>query len=246
MDDFSFRTVLKSLLLPPTGPLLLAFIGLALTRTSRSRLGLTFVATGLASLWLLATPIVANELVAWWQYPQGLNLSRPVDAQAIVILAGGARRRTLDYGGPTPATLTLQRLVYGARVAHKTRLPVLITGGKTETRAMAAMLSEDFGIKPRWTESKATNTHENATLSHALLAPAGIKRIILVTSALHMQRAKAEFEAQGFIVTAAAVDVRVLQKHEPSGLIPGVFALHDSEYVAYEVLGELMRRASRR
>ncbi|MET0986046.1 MAG: YdcF family protein [Steroidobacteraceae bacterium] len=244
MDDFSLRFLLKSLVLPPTGPLLLAFLGLALAFTAKRRLGISFLTLGLVSLWLLSTPIIANELVAWRQYSQALDLSKPIDAQAIVILAGGARRKTREYGGPTPEQRTLQRLVYGARVARKSRLPVLITGGKVETTSMAAVLREDFGIQPRWIESVANSTHENAQFSQALLAKAHITRIVLVTSALHMQRAISEFRSEGFTVTAAPVDVRVLSPHTASGLIPEIFALRDSEYVVYEALGGLARAAA--
>ncbi|MET0656719.1 MAG: YdcF family protein [Steroidobacteraceae bacterium] len=241
MDDFSLRVLLKSLVLPPTGPLLLAILGLALALTVKRRLGISFITIGVASLWLLSTPIIANELVAWRQYSQALDLSKPIDAQAIVILAGGARRKTRDYGGPTPAQLTLQRLVYGARVARRSRLPVLITGGKLEAASMIGVLREDFGIQPRWIDSAANNTHENAQFSHALLAKDHITRIVLVTSALHMQRALSEFRAEGFTVTAAPVDVRVLGRHTASGLIPDMYALNDSKYVVYEALGGLAR-----
>ncbi|MGH8141638.1 MAG: hypothetical protein ACREU2_03830, partial [Steroidobacteraceae bacterium] len=53
-----FRTIVKNLILPPAGPLLLAGLG-ALLLGWRPRLARALLAVGLASLWLLSTPVVA-------------------------------------------------------------------------------------------------------------------------------------------------------------------------------------------
>jgi uncharacterized SAM-binding protein YcdF (DUF218 family) len=240
MEELSLRLLIKSLILPPTAQLLLAFIGLVLIFTARRRLGLALVAMGLVTLWTLSTPIVANELVNLRQYSDVLDLSRPAEARAIVILAGGARRSTREYGGPSPETRTLQRLAYGARVARKTQLPVLVSGGEIESASMVNMLRQDFDIHPHWIDTAATNTRDNAAHSRTILAKESIDRVILVTSALHMPRASNEFTAQGFSVVAAPVDVRVIRDHNLTGLIPGIAALRDSEYVVYEAIAGLV------
>jgi uncharacterized SAM-binding protein YcdF (DUF218 family) len=58
------------------------------------------------------------------------------------------------------------------------------------------------------TEGESINTRENALASHALLTPRGIRRILLVTSAVHMPRAAAAFRKAGFEVAPAPADFR--------------------------------------
>ncbi|MEM6321998.1 MAG: YdcF family protein, partial [Bacteroidota bacterium] len=59
-------------------------------------------------------------------------------------------------------------------------------------------------------EDKSNNTYENALLSKRLLAQKGAvpNKILLITSAVHMRRAKACFEKVGLNVTPFSVDYR--------------------------------------
>src|SRR5215469_10698997 len=127
MDIFVWKQLLKNLVLPPTGPVLIALVGLVLAASTRLRgVGLAFAAAGVLSLWALATPIVADALIRAVERFPALDRAHAVDAQAIVILAGGVRLEAPEYDGmPAPNATTLLRLVYGARVAHETGLPVL-------------------------------------------------------------------------------------------------------------------------
>ena len=60
-DAVFVKTVLKALILPPTGPLLLAVLGLLLLRR-HPRAGRAFAWLGVASLLLLSVPMVALQL----------------------------------------------------------------------------------------------------------------------------------------------------------------------------------------
>ena len=55
-------------------------------------------------------------------------------------------------------------------------------------------------------EEHSRNTAENARMTQVLLQQRGIRRVLLVTSALHMPRARAHFEAVGLEVSPAATD----------------------------------------
>ena len=114
-------------MLPPTGPLLLALAGLALLGR-RPRLGRALAWLGLGALLVLSLPLVSHALLRSLEAP-ALDLRRPGEAQAIVILGGGIRRNAAEFGGDTLARLTLERVRYGALVARTTRLPVLVSGG---------------------------------------------------------------------------------------------------------------------
>ena len=243
-DVLWLKAVLKTLVLPPTGPLLIAVLGLALHGRS-SRVGRSLAAFGVAGLLALSMPVVADLL------GQTVDISVPFDldtartAQAIVILGGGVRRDAPEYGGDTVATLTLERVRYGARVARLTGLPVLVSGGsvlegEAEGKLMAAALDREFGAPVRWIEANSRTTHDNAVLSARMLKAEGIDRIVLVTHAFDTRRAIAEFQAQGFAVITAATGVRGKSDRTLLDYLPSMGGLQGSYYASYEILANLV------
>jgi uncharacterized SAM-binding protein YcdF (DUF218 family) len=108
------KMLLRNLILPPTGLLLLACLGVLLLKR-RPLLARIFLITGLGSLWLLSTPIVSDELTSLAETYPALDLRRAADAQAIVILGGGGQRAFApEYQGPAADPALLERLSYGA------------------------------------------------------------------------------------------------------------------------------------
>src|SRR6266478_1576272 len=100
----TLKLLLHTLLLPPGGPLLVAAAGAWLLRSRTSagaaRAGWLLLVAGLASLWLLATPLVADVLARAAEREPALDLTRAPQAQAIVILGGGDERIAApEYGG---------------------------------------------------------------------------------------------------------------------------------------------------
>jgi uncharacterized SAM-binding protein YcdF (DUF218 family) len=242
MDFFTGKQALKNLVLPPTGPLILAILGLALlyfTRLRRS--GAALCAAGLLALWLLATPIVADMLVRAGEPYPALDLHRMPRADAIVILGGGVRYPATEYDGPAPSVITLQRLTYGALVAHATRLPILVSGTGQEAFAMRHSLQRDFGVQVQWVESHSRDTQQNAQLSAVVLKSAEVATIVLVTSANHMRRAAAEFRALGFAVIPAPTGMWAQQEWKLQRWVPSADALWRSQSALYEDLGNVVQ-----
>ncbi|MDE2136608.1 MAG: YdcF family protein [Gammaproteobacteria bacterium] len=245
---FVLKKLLRTVLLPPAGPLLLAAIGtwLVLRRDPGSaarRVGGACLVTGLASLWLLSTPVVAEGLLRLAEHYPAIDLGRPLHAQALVILGGGSERIAPEYGGPALADAVLERVSYGAYVARRTGLPVLISGAASEAVAMRAVLARDFAITPRWVIGDSRDTFTDAELSAALLRPAGISRVVLVTSSNHEWRAAHEFMSAGLEVEPAPVHVWAPYPHRLSDYLPGPLALRDSTAALYELFDDAVRRA---
>jgi uncharacterized SAM-binding protein YcdF (DUF218 family) len=241
VDLFAARQILKSIVLPPAGPLVVALVGLVLLNFSRwRRIGTVVCAVGVLGLWLLATPVVADRLLrATERYP-ALDLEHVPAAQAIVILAGGVRLGAPEYGGPAPSLTTLQRLAYGALVARTTKLPVLVSGNGNETAAMHDSLQRDFGIEVRWVENHSLDTQGDAQLSAAILKSAGIDTILLVTSANHMYRAATDFRVQGLNVVPAPSGLWTQQEFRMRRWVPSIEALWRSQTALYEDLGNMV------
>jgi uncharacterized SAM-binding protein YcdF (DUF218 family) len=234
------KSLARNLFLPPAGPLILAVIGLLLV-SRRRKLGGALVVTGVAALWLCATPVVADVLMNMAERYPSLDPAKPVNAQAVVILGGGGVRDAPEFGGPAAEGETLYRLAYGAFVARRTSLPILVTGTAEEAVAMSTTLSRDLGVRARWIENQSGDTFENARFSARLLRADGIHRIIVVTSASHEWRAAHEFMAAGFEVIPAPVGGDVPRAKGVMGFVPLPTALERSYSACYELIGEPVR-----
>lgn len=238
---FLLRETVRDLVLPPAGPLLIVLAGLWLLRV-RPQLGRALAIGGALLLWLLATPAVADRLERLSERYPPLALAQQPQAEAVVILSASARTDAPEYGSDAPNQETLERIAYGAYVARATGLPVLVTGGALYEKrpiaaAMAQFLERDFNTPVRWIEGRAHDTHENALFSAAMLAPAGVHRIILVTGAMHMARSVDEFRSAGFEVIPAPVHLLSHESWTPLRVIPEIEGLERSHAALYELLG---------
>jgi uncharacterized SAM-binding protein YcdF (DUF218 family) len=235
------KTLLKVLILPPSGPLILALVGLLLIRR-RPVFARVCLAAGIMSLWLLSTPVVSDALSSLVERYPALDFRLAANAQAIVILGGGGQRFAApEYGGPAADPFLLERLSYGAYVARKTGLPILVTGFGTEARAMHDSLLRNFGIEAHWVDDQSYDTFENARNSARLLKSDGISHIILVTHSTHMWRSVQEFTQTGLEVVPAPAGMLARRDLGVFRYIPQTSALQRSEIAVYEMLGEPVR-----
>ena len=236
-----FKTLLKSVLLAPAGPLLLAIVGALMIRR-RPLLARICLICGLGSLWLLSTPVVCDAVAGLAEHYPALDLRNAAGSQAIVVLGGGGLRAFApEYGGPAAEPVLLERLGYGAYLARKTGLPILLTGYRIEADAMRATLLRNFDIDARWVDDEASDTFENASNSVRLLKADGIHRIVLVTHAAHMRRSVHEFAAAGIEVVAAPVGMLAERDRGVSRYLPNSAALMRGSAAIYELLGDPVR-----
>lgn len=225
----------------------LGLLALACAWRRRLRFSLTLGAMALIWLWAWSMPVTGHWLTSQIedQFPQVPIASVP-HAQAIVVLGGTV---TPPYGKSTEIHLgRAGRVWYGARLFHAGKAPlVLLSGGGdlerqafSEARAMAVFL-QDLGVPAQAIvlEETSRNTRQNAAFSAAVLKARGFDHVLLVTSALHMPRSLALFNAQGLQVTPAPTDFEASQE-PPSGLLawlPNAGALNGSALAMKELVG---------
>lgn len=250
---FWLKKLVSILLLPPLLPFLLIFAGLLIGRR-RTRGSSLLVWIGLVVGVALITPVSVGWMLEALEPRVPLQSEQLADAEAIVILGGGRTSDAPEYGGDTVNRFTLERLRYGARLARRSGLPVLVSGGAPggdipEAILMKSALEEDFGIRVRWVEASSRDTRQNARYSALQLRASGISRIALVTHAAHMKRAKIEFESQGLQVVSAPTAWQGPRggrnEDEALAVAPNPAAAYAGWYAAHEWLGLLAYRLSR-
>lgn len=239
---------LKSAMLPPTPFLVMAAVGLLLARR-RWTWGWWAAVAAVAALTLLATPLLSATLLRRLETSPPLSAEqlRAAPAEAIAILSADAATAP-EYGGDSVGALTLVRLRYGARVQLATGLPLLVSGGTLPAggiriaAAMRSVLEDEFHVPVAWIEDRSQDTWENARFSAAILERQGIRRVLLVTHAWHMTRARAAFERAGLEVVAAPTGFTGPPTLTLDSLIPSAPALAASYFAVYEMLGGVYYR----
>jgi uncharacterized SAM-binding protein YcdF (DUF218 family) len=170
-------------------------------------------------------------------------------APAIVVLGGTLRMPTTRHH-LTRLIDPTDRLLVAFRLSRSGKAPlVFCTGGRnplggtgrTPESLWMSRLLEEWNIPSTaiQIEGSSINTHENAILSYQILAPLGIREILLVTSAMHMPRAAGAFRKAGFEVIAVPADFHsgwgegyLLEKW-----LPNAKNLADADAALYEWLG---------
>ena len=174
-------------------------------------------------LFLAGNSWVSNSLVKSleWQYISApSNIS---NAEAIVILGGGVKSKI----APRPMIDVAEqgdRVIYGAKLYKMGKAPIIIaTGGRIPWRNGQKNLSEAddmeellllFGIPDSAIikEGKSFNTYDNAVNTKKILDQLNLKRIILVTSAIHMPRSVKIFTKQHLEIIPAPTDFLVTEQ----------------------------------
>lgn len=247
---FLLKKLIALLLMPPLAPLILICAGLLLLRW-RPRAGRVLAWSGLAVALLVTMPPAVDALLDGLEDIPVLQPAQLADAEAIVILGGGARTNAPEFGGQTVNRLTLERVRYGARLARQSGLPVLVSGGapsgsQPEAELMKTALEEDFRLPVKWVEAASLDTRDNARMSAALLHTEGVKRVVLVTHAAHMRRSVEAFEAAGLAVIPAPTGFfRRGPADDTLPRLPNMNSTYAGTYAIHEWLGLLAYRLSR-
>jgi uncharacterized SAM-binding protein YcdF (DUF218 family) len=103
------------------------------------------------------------------------------------------------------------RLLFAATLYQQQAAPLIIISGDENQAASARTLLLELGVPPEaiLVQDQAHNMREDAALSAPILALQNVKQILLVTSAIQMDRAYFVFRQLGFEIIPAPTDYRV-------------------------------------
>lgn len=214
---FIFFSKFLPLLVYPLGLTCLLLLIALLTSYNR-KVSNILISIAFIILWLSSTTgfsnLLARSLELKYLPPQEIP-----SAEVMVVLGGGTEpasppRTTVEVNGAGDRVLYAAELYKEGKAEH-----ILLSGGEIEwlgsgsstpAEDMATLLIQ-VGVPESalWLETESKNTYENALYAKELLDEQDIHQILLVTSALHMPRAVALFEKQGFEVIPLPVDFSV-------------------------------------
>jgi uncharacterized SAM-binding protein YcdF (DUF218 family) len=227
-------------------PIMIVLALLALGLWTRRR---RWIIAGMAILYLVSTPLVSDSLFRLVQSrAERLFPDDAPQADAIVALSAGMGWTKTKNGfvaeWPTP-----NRFWGGVELLQAGNAPILLfTGGKLpwqrgdETEGEVLKRHTELMRIPShqvWVTEQVENTEQEAHGARKLLG-VGKNKIILVTSASHMRRAKAIFEQLGFDVFPYPVDTSVsAEDMTPMSFLPNPRALQTTQIALNELLGRL-------
>jgi len=232
--------LLPTLVLPIMLVIIVIVIGLI-----KNKKKIIYIAIGI--LYIISTPIFSNN---FFKLIEGSEYRRPISAidttDAIVVLSGMLEINEvgdstyIEWGDP-------DRFFGGIALFKGGKAQKLVfTGGKmpwNNNKKTEGQVLKEYAIANGIASEKifvtkdVMNTAEEAVAVKKLISPS--KRIILVTSAFHMYRAKSLFEKQGCEVFPYKVDYKTNENKELSILdfFPRANKLELTEIGIREIIG---------
>jgi uncharacterized SAM-binding protein YcdF (DUF218 family) len=171
----------------------------------------------------------------------------PTDKQAgaIVVLAGAIHDPFPPLPLPLLGSSTYERCRYAAWLYHEWEpLPLVLSGGSLHSDPWwsYADVMRDFLLRHGVPESKlimenrSRSTDENARYTAEILRQKAIRKIVLVTDAVHMRRAQKTFEKWGLTVIPAPCGFRPAYEFGWEDALPSWRAIMWNEDVLHEVV----------
>jgi uncharacterized SAM-binding protein YcdF (DUF218 family) len=234
--------ILPLLLMPIMVVILLIVIGLYKKRNS-------FIYLAIALLYTLSTPIFSDAFFKLVEGDQSRKSIASIEqADAIVVLSGMLEINEvgdstyIEWGDP-------DRFFGGIALFKAVKAKKLVfTGGKmpwdnakkTEGEVLKEYaISNGIPSEKIFVTKEVENTADESVAVKELISPS--KRIILVTSAYHMYRARRLFEKQGLIVIPYRVDFKSLTTDSLTFMdyLPNAESLAKTELGLRELMGRL-------
>jgi len=246
--------ILPIFVMPISLVLILALAALMLLRRDRKRAAAAFIVAAMAVLWVAATPFVAQSLYRNLEarYPP-LPLAQVPEAGCIVLL-GGALSPPLAPRVDVELSESVDRVYKTAQLyrAGKAKYVVATAGNQpwslspwAEADLIRDLLME-WGVPKDaiFLEGSSRNTRENALYSKNVIDSIHCETSLLVTSAAHMPRAVAAFQALNVSIVPVSTDLRVIDKGLPAPMdfLPNAGALAMTSEAIRERIGSAVYR----
>ncbi|NOH95260.1 envelope biogenesis factor ElyC [Vibrio sp. 99-70-13A1] len=248
-DMFELKKVVSSLLMPLPAMLILAFLGLALVMfTTKRKTGCLITLTALCGIFLIAFQPISSRLLMPLERQYSVFLPTDKSIDFVMVLGSG---HVVDDQIPPTSELSrtgLMRLSEGIRVLRMYPGAKLILSGyggglEISNARMMAKVALALGVsKPDIILLEtAKDTWEEARQAAAFVQN---KKVVLVTSASHMQRAIYEFNGAGIQPIPAPTNYLAHKNIEQpwNKYMPKATYLEQTERYWHETMGLMWQR----
>ena len=220
-----------------------------------------FIYSSIIFLIVFSNGVFSNTLWRLLEYPwKRLDYSLIDSSDGIVVLSGGGinlppvNKKIIEWNDPDRFFAGID--LYKANKSNR----LIFTGGKNPLISGLSPVGEIYikeaismGIpkKDLFTTYPVSNTLQEAKAIKKLLndeIPSSQKKVILVTSAFHMNRAKRVFEREGLSVLPYPVDFRSNKSfstslRNPLMWVPNSSSLNKSSIAIREIIGRIIYRS---
>ena len=216
---FLYLSKLLPLFFYPLGLISICLIVALVTLRKRPRMATIAISLSLAVLLLSSNAWVSKYMIRSLEW-QNIPRTQIPNAEAIVVLGGATKSATW----PRP-TVDLSeagdRVIYAAQLYFQKKAPIIIlSGGRIDWRGSGSPESADMatiltsiGVPAAAIiqEPDSLNTYQNAVNVRKILEARRIKKVLLITSAMHTPRSLKIFKRQGIDVIPTPTDFLVSQ-----------------------------------
>ena len=219
-----------------------------------------FIYSALIFLFFFSNGVLSDSLWRLLEYPwKRLDYSALKSADGIVVLSGGrylppGKTKIIEWGDPDRFLAGIE--LYRAQKSNK----LIFTGGVNPFTSkippegniyIKEAISMGIPREDLFTTNPVYNTSEEAEAIKRLLLNeinSSQKKIILVTSAFHMKRAKKVFEREGIKVLPYPVDFIsngnfISSLRNPLKWMPSAYNLYKSSMAIREYIGRIIYKA---
>jgi len=216
---FLYLSKLLPLFFYPLGLASVSLIVALVMLWKRPRIAAIAISVSLTLILVCSNAWVATYMVRSLEW-QNIPLTQIPNAEAIVVLGGATKSSTW----PRP-TVDLNeagdRLIYAAQLYRQKKAPIIIlSGGRIDWRGTGSPESADMsniltsiGVPSQAIiqEPDSLNTYQNAVNVRKILEARQIKKVLLITSAMHTPRSLKIFQRQGIDAIPTPTDFIVSQ-----------------------------------
>lgn len=201
-----------------------------------------------AAYFAVGSPLGANQLVGVLEdrARQEADCAPPPAGSVIVVLAGGVSGEPDDPGAyERLSESSLRRTIPATKLGLAVPASTIVTaggrGGAAREADLMASLAADLGFPAAriMRERESRTTIDSARRTATILRDLGARPAYLVTSAIHMPRARAVFRGAGLVTCAWPVDFRRVYPPWPEALVPQITAVRKSAEALHEMVGHL-------